>query len=145
MRHLIQFTATRPGVLPPVYSTPGSAACDFFYTGGKDIVLRPGEWTMVGTGMKMCIPHGYCLDLLPRSGLGAKKGIVLRNTVGLIDSDYREEIFACLHNTGDEVFTLKQGERFVQGRFLAVSQATFVHADSLPSTERTGGFGSTGA
>ncbi len=95
----------------------------------------------------MEIPTGYAAFLLPRSGIGAKKGIVLGNLVGLIDGDFRGEWHASVWNRNHdgEAFDVKVNDRIGQMVIVPVVQAKFVIADQLSETERgAGGFGSTG-
>ena len=83
--------------------------------------------------------------VLPRSGSAAKHGVVLRNSVGVIDADYRGEIIVTLVNTGEESFVVHPGDRIAQLVFLPVFAAEFIEAEELSETGRgASGFGSTG-
>lgn len=127
----------------PTYATTGSAAVDFYAHG--DFILEPSQRTIVPLGLAMSIPEGYELRLSPRSGLAIKKGITLTNSPGLIDSDYRGEIGAIVHNLGDEAFVITDGDKICQGGFYKYERATFEEVEELDETERgAGGFGHTG-
>jgi len=126
----------------PEYKTKGSAGADLKIV--TDITLLPGASYLVATGVSIAIPEGYVGLVFPRSGL-ASKGITLRNSVGVIDSDYRGEIMVALVNNSYETVVLTKGDRVAQIVFLPVTQFPFISVDKLPETTRgTGGFGSTG-
>lgn len=108
------------------------------------IAIPPGEQRLIGLGFAFEPPEGLAGLLLPRSGLGTKKGMVLANTVGLIDNDYRQEVLACVKNTSQMVLTIEHGERICQLVMVPVWMGEAVQVEELTSTERTGGFGSTG-
>jgi dUTP pyrophosphatase len=83
--------------------------------------------------------------LLPRSGLGHKKGVVLGNLVGLIDSDYQGQVFVSCWNRSNEAFTVQIGERIAQMVFIPVVQAEFAIVEEFENSRRgDGGFGHTG-
>lgn len=126
----------------PEYKTKGAAGADLKCA--LDIVLNPGTSLLVATGVSLAIPEGFVGLVFPRSGL-ATKGITLRNSVGVIDSDYRGEIMVSLVNNSYETVALAKGDRVAQIVFLPVTQFPFISVDKLPETTRgSGGFGSTG-
>jgi len=126
----------------PAYHTKGAAGADLKIT--NDATLLPGVVTRVPTGVSLAIPEGYVGLLFMRSGL-SNKGINLANSVGVIDSDYRGEIWLPLINNSTIIHTLKQGDRVAQIAFMPVTQFQFVSVDKLPNTVRgEGKFGSTG-
>lgn len=130
-----------------MYATAGAAGADLRACIEAPIYLQPGETTLVPLGFAMALPPGTAAMLLPRSGLGAKHGIVLGNLVGLIDEDYRGQVMASVwnRNTGGMPFTIQPMDRIAQMVVVPVLQATFELVDELPETERgAGGFGSTG-
>jgi dUTP pyrophosphatase len=87
----------------------------------------------------------YCGKIYPRSGLGAKYGLILGNTTGIIDSDYQGEIMICLWNRSYRTYEIQPGERIAQMVLMAVEHAQFEVVDEFAATERgAGGFGSTG-
>ena len=131
----------------PSYETTGSAGMDVRAAIPADtpLTLAPGARDMVPTGITMAIPHGYEVQVRPRSGLAAKHGITCLNTPGTIDSDYRGEVKVILINLGDEPFVIQRGERIAQLVVAPVTQGLFEIVESLDETDRgTGGFGSTG-
>ncbi len=128
----------------PAYQRPDDAGLDLVTA--ADVRIAPGERRMVGTGMAVAIPPGYCGLTTPRSGLASRLGLGIANTPGVIDAGYRGEIRLILVNLDprDEI-VLQRGERVAQLLIVPVARAQVVEADELPPTERgTGGFGSTG-
>ena len=114
-------------------------------TGSAALEIRPGETAKIGTGIAVEIPDGYFGAVFARSGLVAKKGLRPANCVGVIDSDYRGEIFVPLHNDSGELQTIADGGRIAQLIILPYMTVDFTEADELSETERgEGGFGSTG-
>lgn len=90
-------------------------------------------------------PDNYVALIFGRSGHGAKFGVTLANSVGVVDSDYRGEIKVTLINHGAQPFTVSHGDRIAQIAFMPVATARFVEMQALGDTERgSGGFGSTG-
>ena len=109
------------------------------------ISLEPAERILVPTGFRLAIPMGYSVRLHARSGISLKNGVALANSQGIIDSDYRKEVFVLLHNTTSQPFRIKNGDRICQGE--VVETVNFVFEDGAvfdDSIERVGGFGSTG-
>ena len=135
------------GAQAPQYATPGSAAVDVRAAlEGGEVIINPGERAMIPTGIAISTGRDDVVAIMAgRSGLGAKHGITLANSIGVIDSDYRGEICATLINNGNESFKVCDGDRIAQLMFMPVYQAAFLPVDELDETERgTGGFGSTG-
>lgn len=132
----------------PGYATEGSAGLDLrACIDEPEVTLMPGEQLMVGTGLAIHLKNRNLAALLmPRSGLGTKHGIVLANTVGLMDSDYQGEVKACLVNKGNQPFVLKAGERIAQYVVVPTFQLamTVVEEFDQASARGEGGFGSTG-
>lgn len=106
-------------------------------------VLPPGMQVWAGAGIRVQLPDGYGLMLLPRSGKGACEGLVLGNTAGVIDSDFRSEIKLALLNRSRQTMILRRGDRVAQGWILPAPQAEFVLVDDIEQTGR-GEFGSSG-
>ena len=132
----------------PAYATPGSAGMDLKACIDAPLVLQPGKTEMIPTGLSIYIRDpGLAAVILPRSGLGSKKGIVLGNLVGLIDSDYQGQLLIAAWNRGDSPYTLEPFERLAQLVIVPVVQAQFTLVDEFAQgTERgTGGYGSTGS
>lgn len=130
----------------PDYATQGSAGLDLRACLDENLVLEPGETTLIPTGLAIHIDDPSLASvLLPRSGLGHKHGIVLGNLVGLIDSDYQGQVFVSCWNRGNTAFEIAIGERIAQMVFIPIVQVGFEHVDEFTSSERgTGGFGHTG-
>lgn len=129
----------------PNYQTQGAAGLDISAALDKDIILEPGSFAAIPTGLTMAIPRGYEVQIRPRSGLAFKQGVTVLNSPGTIDSDYRGEVKIALINHGTEPVTVTHGMRIAQMVVAACATAILVETDSLDETERgTGGFGSTG-
>lgn len=130
----------------PHYATDGSAGMDMRAMIDKAMVIAPGESILIPTGLAIHIGDPSLASvLLPRSGLGHKKGIVLGNLVGLIDSDYQGQVFVSCWNRGQEPFTIEIGERIAQMVFIPVVQAEFDIVSDFDASQRgEGGFGHTG-
>ncbi|PXY28152.1 dUTP diphosphatase [Prauserella muralis] len=142
----VQVLLTRldPDVPLPSYARPGDAGADLVTT--SDVVLPPGERTVVGTGVAIALPEGYAGFVHPRSGLAARVGLSIVNTPGTIDAGYRGEIRVCLVNHDPvEPVKLARGDRIAQLVVQRVEHAEFVEVAELEATERgAGGYGSTG-
>ncbi len=130
----------------PQYATAGSAGLDLRAVLDAPLVIEPGETVLVHTGIAIHLADpGYAALILPRSGLGHKKGIVLGNLVGLIDSDYQGELMISTWNRSKSPFTLEPFERLAQLVIVPVVQADFhVVEDFEESSRGAAGFGSTG-
>jgi dUTP pyrophosphatase len=111
----------------------------------EDVVLAPGARHAVATGLAMAIPHGFEIQVRPRSGLALKHGVTVPNTPGTIDSDYRGELKVIMINHGDAAFEIRRGDRIAQLVLAPVTQASWLPVEELDETVRgEGGFGSTG-
>jgi dUTP diphosphatase len=130
----------------PQYASSGSAGLDLRACIDAPLTLPPGDSKLVSSGIAIHIGDaGYAAVVLPRSGLGAKHGIVLGNLVGLIDSDYQGPLMVSCWNRGHQVFTVQPMERIAQLIIVPVVQASFrVVAEFGASDRGAGGFGSTG-
>jgi len=129
----------------PAYSTEASAGMDLRANIDEDIVMNPGERSLVKTGLFLEIPIGFEAQIRPRSGLAINKGITVLNSPGTIDSDYRGEVCIILINLSKENFVIKDGERICQMIIARHEKAEWVSVDSLLDSERgSGGFGHTG-
>lgn len=123
----------------------GDAAADL--TAAEDALLDPGDRAGIATGVALAIPLGWCGLVLPRSGLSLKQGVTVLNSPGLIDSGYRGEIVAILHNASDETVFIERGTRIAQLLIVQAPEVTFVETAELPeaSDDRgSAGFGSSG-
>lgn len=130
----------------PAYGTPGAAGLDLRACLDAPLVLEPGASQLVPAGIAIHIGDpGYAAIILPRSGLGAKHGIVLGNLTGLIDSDYQGQIFVSLWNRGHAAFTVNPMERIAQLVVVPVAQVEWNVVEEFTASARgAGGFGSTG-
>ncbi len=130
----------------PAYATAGSAGIDLRACLQQRLVLDGGASALVASGiaLHMADPE-LAAVVLPRSGLGHNKGLVLGNLVGLIDSDYQGEIMISLWNRSDTALTVNPGDRIAQLVFLPVRRAAFDLVEEFsPSTRGSGGFGHSG-
>ncbi len=129
----------------PQYETSGSAGMDVRAAIDTSLSISPGQTVRVPTGLAIAIPAGYEGQIRPRSGLAAKSSIIVPNSPGTIDSDYRGEVQILLTNLGSEPFEIEPGMRVAQIVFSPVAQADWDEVPELPSTDRgDGGFGHTG-
>ncbi|MDA0567098.1 dUTP diphosphatase [Streptomonospora sp. S1-112] len=133
-----------PEIPLPTYAHPGDAGADLVTT--EDVVLKPGQRAVVGTGISIALPDGYAAFVHPRSGLAARCGLTLVNAPGTVDAGYRGEIRVTLLNTDTATpVKLTRGDRIAQLVIQRVERARFREVDTLPESVRgTGGFGSTG-
>ena len=133
------------GLPLPSYATAGAAGIDLMAAIADPLVLAPGQRTLVPTGLAIALPPGYELQVRPRSGLALKNGIVMPNSPGTVDEDYRGELQVIVMNAGTEPFTITRGMRIAQAVLAPVVRIAWVETETLPDTARgAGGFGSTG-
>ena len=133
------------GLPLPSYATDGAAGMDLLAAVMSPVAIPPGGRMLVPTGLRIAIPPGYELQVRPRSGLALKNGIVLPNSPGTIDEDYRGELGVIVMNAGDASFTVERGMRIAQAVIAPVVRAAWREVADLPDTTRgSGGFGSTG-
>ena len=130
----------------PVYSTDGSAGLDLRAAIDDKINLGPNETILIPTGLSVYIKNkDYAATILPRSGLGHKKGIVLGNLVGLIDSDYQGELMISCWNRSVNEYIINPLDRIAQLVFIRVEHPRFEIVDAFDQTDRGDkGFGSSG-
>src|SRR5699024_1832146 len=131
----------------PARATNGSAGVDLRAMVEAPLTLAPGDCELLPTGLAVYIADPNLAGIiLPRSGLGHKKGIVLGNLVGLIDSDYQGALMVSCWNRGGEPFTINPGERIAQFVLVPVVAPQFEVVDEFVASKRgVGGFGSTGS
>jgi dUTP pyrophosphatase len=112
---------------------------------GGEVVLDPGGWCLIPTGVAIALPEGYEAQIRPRSGLALKHGVTLLNSPGTVDADYRGEIGVIMINLGHEPFVIRDGDRIAQLVVHQVCRAELQEVDDLPPSSRgAGGFGHTG-
>lgn len=129
----------------PQYATPLSAGMDVRAANEQPIKIDPLQRAIVPTGLFLEIPAGYEVQVRPRSGLAAKKGITVLNAPGTIDADYRGEVCVILVNLSSEPFVVEKGERIAQLVLARHESIEWDECRSLSESERgDGGFGSTG-
>jgi dUTP pyrophosphatase len=130
----------------PAYATPGAAGLDLRACLDGPYLLNPNQTALIPTGLAIHIadPHMAAV-ILPRSGLGHKHGIVLGNSVGLIDSDYQGPLLISCWNRSEIPYTIQPGERIAQMVIMPILRAEFELVAEFTSSERgEGGFGSSG-
>jgi dUTP pyrophosphatase len=135
------------GLALPAYQTIEAAGLDLLAAVPSEtpLILSPGQYALVPTGLTIALPSGYEAQVRPRSGLAAKHGVTVLNAPGTIDADYRGEIGVLLINHGDAPFSIRRGERIAQMVIARVVRVKLVPVASLAATNRgSGGFGSTG-
>jgi dUTP pyrophosphatase len=139
----VKFTKVHPEAVIPTKGTKGSAAYDLYSV--ENVFIPVGETVMVRTGLAMQIPDGWKGEIYSRSGL-AHKGLVVANSPGKIDSDYRGEILVILHNNRSvDIIGVEAGDRIAQFEISPVHDIEFEEAKNLKISFRgEGGFGSTG-
>ncbi|MSQ63804.1 MAG: dUTP diphosphatase [Betaproteobacteria bacterium] len=130
----------------PQYGTPGAAGLDLRACLEAPLELKPGDSQLVPSGIAIHIGDpDFAAIVLPRSGLGARHGIVLGNLVGLIDSDYQGQVFVSVWNRSSTAFTIQPMDRIAQLVVVPVQQVEFNVVEDFHSSSRgAGGFGSTG-
>lgn len=129
----------------PEYKTKGAAGMDLCAAISEPVVLHPLERTLIPTGLKIELEHGYEAQIRPRSGMSVKHGITLINCVGTIDEDYRGEVCVPVVNISNEAYTIQPEERIAQMVIARYEQADIEVVTELTDTQRgEGGFGSTG-
>jgi dUTP pyrophosphatase len=129
----------------PHYATAGAAGMDLVAAVTADIIILPAARALIPTGLSVALPPAHELQIRPRSGLALKQGIMLANSPGTIDEDYRGEIGIILLNAGNAPFVVTRGMRIAQAVLAPVLRAQWQEVATLDTTLRgTGGFGSTG-
>ena len=137
----------RVNAVLPKRMTPMSAGCDLSACLDRPVVIPPGQTVKIPTGLaaELEAESGYVLLAYARSSLAANHGIAPANCVGVIDLDYRGEIFIPLHNSSAEPYTVLDGERIAQLIVTPVVLPEIEEVSELSDASRgTGGFGSTG-
>jgi len=129
----------------PSYMTLHAAGMDLYADLAEELVLLPGDRSLVPTGIAIALPDGYEAQIRPRSGLALKHGIALVNSPGTIDPDYRGEIGVIVINHGREPFVIRRGERIAQMVVSRFARVELAEVAELTATMRgDGGFGHTG-
>ena len=140
--NIIKVKRFMDGVLLPKMGSAAAAGMDFYQP--ESVVVEPRQTQYVTLGLAMEIPKGYMLMLAPRSSM-SKTPLVIPNSFGVIDADYRGEIKGIFKNTSDDEYLIQKGDRLLQGILVPVGALKLLEVDELTETERgSGGIGSTG-
>lgn len=150
---IIEYYRLRESARPPIRSNPSDAGLDVYYCpeNGEATTLAPGENAVLQTGLKFGVPHGNMLQVMNRSGMAAKKSLVVG--AHCIDSGYDGEVFIDMHNIGTESQTLNPGDKIAQlvmvpvvsFRALETQKDDLYNWETITISRRgAGGFGSTG-
>lgn len=131
------------GLSLPSHQTDHASGVDL--ASAEDVTLVAGERRLVATGIKVAIPVGYEGQIRPRSGMALKSGVIIPNSPGTIDADYRGEVKIILWNLSDKPYPIAKGDRIAQLVLVPVVQIQWSAVASLDVTARAeGGFGHTG-
>jgi dUTP pyrophosphatase len=132
----------RPGAQLPTRGTPGASGLDLYACLDAALELSP-DVTLIPTGIAVEVPHGYEVQVRPRSGL-ARRGVTV--ILGTVDSDYRGEVFVNMHTVGSlQSYRIQNGDRIAQLVVARVEMLPAVEVEALSdSTRGAGGYGSTG-
>ncbi|WP_431282880.1 dUTP diphosphatase [Humitalea sp. 24SJ18S-53] len=133
------------GLPLPSYATDGAAGMDLLAAVTTPVTIAPGARVLIPTGLMVALPTGFEWQIRPRSGLALKNAILVANSPGTVDEDYRGEVQVIVLNAGDAPFVVERGMRIAQAVLAPVTRGIFAEVTELPETRRgTGGFGSTG-
>jgi len=129
----------------PTYQTKFSAGMDLMSYLQEPIIIKPGEFKLISTGIHIKLPKSVEAQVRPRSGLALKKGVTVLNSPGTIDSDYRGEIGVILINHSNDDFIVKSADRIAQLVIAKHESIIWNNVESIDTSLRgEGGFGSTG-
>ena len=143
----VKFVKVREGAKGPERGSKFAAGYDLSacIPDMERVIIRPGETVKIPTGLAFAYPEGYFGAVCARSGLATKCGLAPANKIGILDEDYRGEVFIALHNHSSETQVVNHGDRIAQLILLPYLNVDFVESDKLDETERgDGGFGSSG-
>ena len=131
----------------PEFQSAGAAGADLYADLTESIKLYPGQRVLIGTGISLAIPEGYEGQVCSRSGLANKFGVCVLNAPGIIDADFRHELKVLLINNGcqnKDILEIRPGDRIAQLVVVKVEKPTYETVTTMDTTERAGGWGSTG-
>lgn len=129
----------------PKYMSEGASGMDVCAAVGEEVTIAPGDVKLIPTGLYVAVAPGFEIQVRPRSGLALKHGVIVVNSPGTIDSDYRGEVGIILGNVGREPFVVQRGMRVAQIVVQRVVRAEIEVRNRLDDTPRSsGGFGHTG-
>ncbi|PDW26881.1 deoxyuridine 5'-triphosphate nucleotidohydrolase [Helicobacter pylori] len=139
----IKIQKIHPNALIPKYQTEGSSGFDLHAV--EEVTIKPHSVGLVKIGICLSLEVGYELQVRTRSGLALNHQVVVLNSPGTVDNDYRGEIKVILANLSDKDFRVQVGDRIAQGVVQKTYKAEFIECERLDETSRgSGGFGSTG-
>jgi len=145
LRVLVKVLPHGKGMPLPKYMSEHAAGMDLYAAVNPEMVIPPGEWKLVPTGISIALPEGYEAQVRPRSGLALKQGVSILNTPGTVDADYRGEVGVILMNHSKENLVIRRGDRIAQMIINKIERITFEEVAELPDSDRgPGGFGHTG-
>ncbi len=133
-----------PTVPLPSYQTAGAAGFDL--AASADVTVEPGQIVLIPTGLVFAVPAGHFLGIFARSSTPLKKGLVVANGVGVLDSDYSgptDQLKIQVMNVTTAPVIVRRGDRIAQGVILPFVRAEFEEVATAAGPDR-GGFGSTG-
>ena len=139
----VQFVKLHNNAIVPEYKKNGDSGFDLY--GIETVTLQPGEVAIIHTGIAIAIPEGFEVQIRMRSGASLTTPLIIPNAPATIDSGYRGELGIIVRNIGNSEYTVKKGERIVQGVLMPVIRAQFCEVKELPKSDRgSNGYGSTG-
>ncbi|RVZ99488.1 dUTP diphosphatase [Helicobacter pylori] len=139
----IKIRKIHPNALIPKYQTEGSSGFDLHAV--EEVVIKSHGVGLVRIGICLSLEAGYELQVRTRSGLALNHQVMVLNSPGTVDNDYRGEIKVILANLSDKDFKVQVGDRIAQGVVQKTYKAEFIECERLDETSRgSGGFGSTG-
>lgn len=145
---VVDFVKLSPTAKAPVKGSEQAAGWDLHadLLANGQITLAPGAYYKISTGIAIALPEGTFGAIYPRSGMATKRGLVLANGTGIIDSDYRGPLIVAIKNTSNELQVIEHGERIAQIVVTPYCPVIFNETESIGTTARgAGGFGSTGS
>ncbi|GAA8950280.1 dUTP diphosphatase [Helicobacter pylori] len=139
----IKIQKIHPNALIPEYQTEGSSGFDLHAV--EEVMIKSHSVGLVKIGICLSLEVGYELQVRTRSGLALNHQVMVLNSPGTVDNDYRGEIKVILANLSDKDFKVQVGDRIAQGVVQKTYKAEFTECEQLDETSRgSGGFGSTG-
>ena len=140
----IRIKRVDPALPLPKHETRGSVGFNLLCR--EPVTVPPGEIRLIPANIIVAVPEGFMLMVASRSSLAIKKGLMLANSVGIIDQDYRganDEVMVQVYNMKDQPVDVERGERLAQGIFVRIAQVEWEEVSQMDDSSR-GGFGSTG-
>ncbi len=143
MTHPVRITRLHASAILPAYQTEGAAGFDL--AASQPMTIQPGQIALVPTGLVIEVPAGHFLGVFARSSTPLKRGLVVANGVGVVDSDYSgptDEIKIQVLNVTSVPVDIEPGDRLAQGVLMPFVRAVWTEGEA--SGPSRGGFGSTG-